>query len=106
MSRDDSILYTGASSASFATTREDPIRKLRSEQKAERQTKLTPAAEVVAEVIASEKALITHELAQLPLNVSTTTEDVKQLLMAYQRNLRFIDNFQTKINNALRKANK
>jgi len=106
MGRNDSVLYTGMTSASFGTVRTNPIREAKAEEKLERQQKLTPAAEVVAEVIAREKALVTQELANLPFSVSTSKENVKELLMAYQRNLVFIDRFQTQINNALRKANK
>ena len=104
MSRDDSLLYSGVSSASFKTVR--TIREKATEDKLEKQTKLTPAAEVVAEVIQQERTKVTAELANLPLTVNTSKENVKELLMAYQRNLKFIDSFEIKMANALRKANR
>lgn len=58
MSRDDSGLYTGASSASFGTTHEDPTRKAIREQKKEIRGQFKPAAEIVFAEIQKE----IHEL--------------------------------------------
>ncbi len=54
MSRDDSLLNTGMTSASFATVRTNKVREDAREVKAEKRSKLTPAAELVQEEIQKE----------------------------------------------------
>lgn len=103
MSRDDSGLYSGASSASFGTTHEQQTRRAeKSEEKKELRTKLQPAAVVINEVIASEKRLVTEQLIRLPIDMKTTDEHVMSTLLAIQMNLAFIDRFHNKVNNILR----
>ena len=104
MSRNDSLLYSGATSAAFTSVR--TRRTEASEKKQEKQNKLTPAAEVVAEIIAQERNRVTSDIANLPVGIDTTEEAVKSVLKAYQLNLRFIEAFEIKMSNALRKANK
>lgn len=107
MSRNDSVLYTGATSASFSSPRAEELkakRELKQQQRRDSQQRLKPSAEVINAILDQEKVLITKELANLPLNVSTTEENVKELLMTFQRNLQFIDRVKTKVNLALRES--
>lgn len=101
MSRDDSVLYTGQTSASFGS-RPQPLRSDKRDEKIEKRTKLLPAAEIINEVIASEKRLVTEQLIRLPIDMKTTDEDVKSTLLAVQMNLAFIDRIHNKINNIMR----
>lgn len=105
MSRDDSVLYSGATSASFTTPKAQQIKDKKQEAKEKRQEishKLKPSAEIINAILDTEKILVTQELANLPLNVSTTEDNVKELLMAFQRNLVFIERVRNKINLALK----
>ena len=97
MSRDDSILYSGASSASFSSSRQKIVEKKREVRGA-----LQPAAEVINDIVISEKRLITEQLIRLPIDMKTTDEDVKSTLLAVQMNLAFIERFHNKVNNMLR----
>jgi hypothetical protein len=58
MSRNDGGLYTGASSASFGSSKEQVIRKEKSDEKAEKRIKLTPASELVMQEIDKEIAVL------------------------------------------------
>lgn len=105
MSRNDGSLYTGATSRSFTAPKSDELqerRKAAKEKRLEAAHKLKPSAEVINTILDAEKAMVTQELANLPLNVTTTEENVKELLMAYQRHLRFIDHVRNRINTALK----
>lgn len=102
--RNDSSLYSGASSTSFGTARTNPVRKELHETKEDKRLKLTPAAEVIVSLIQEEKDKVTDQLRNLPMTIDTTEENVKSVLLAYQLNLRFIDSLQTKITNTMRKA--
>lgn len=105
MSRDDSLLYTGSSSASFGSSKSKQLeeeREAKTEAKRELRHKLKPAAEVVNETIAGEKRLLTEKLMRLPIDMKTTDKEVKSTLLALQMNLAFIDRFHNKVNNILR----
>lgn len=105
MSRNDGNLYTGITSSSFVTPKTQQVTEKRDEKRERRlenSHKLKPAADLINTILDSEKAKVTQELANLPLNVTTTEENVKELLMAYQRNLHFIEHVRTRINNALK----
>lgn len=105
MSRDDSILYSGSTSASFTSPRAKEVKDKQEEAKEQRREaghKLKPSAEIINAILDAEKTLIVQELANLPLNVSTTEENIKELLMALQRHLLFIDRVRNKITIALK----
>ncbi len=107
MSRDDSLLYSGSNSSSFASPKLRALEDKRQQDKDNRKEigqKLRPSAEIVNAIIDREKELVIKELANLPINVATTKENVKELLMAYQRNLVFIEHVRTSINIALKDA--
>lgn len=54
MSRDDSLLYTGSSSASFGTTHSDKVRANATEEKREKRSQLLPVGELVKSEIQKE----------------------------------------------------
>ena len=56
MARDDGNLYTGTSSASFGNSRVQPIRREKSEEKAEKRIKLSPVSELVMQELDKEIA--------------------------------------------------
>jgi len=105
MSRDDSLLYSGATSASFTTPKAKEVKTKRDEVKEKRREvrhQLKPSAEIINTILEEERLLVVQDLANLPMNVSTTEENVKELLMAFQRNLVFIDRVRSKLNLALK----
>lgn len=56
MARDDSSLYSGASSASFGQAKVQPIRREKKEQKLEKRVALSPASELVMQELDKEIA--------------------------------------------------
>lgn len=56
MARDDSGLYSGASSASFGQTKVQPIRREKKEEKLEKRVALSPASELVMQELDREIA--------------------------------------------------
>jgi hypothetical protein len=56
--RNDSLLYTGASSASFGSSKQQAIRKEISEEKIEKRVKLSPASELVMQELDKEIAAL------------------------------------------------
>lgn len=104
MGRDDSALYTGASSASFSSQKSQQLkeqRELQQQERKETQQKLKPSGEIVLELIAKHKAkanLIENFDAMLG------EEHLKSEIMARQKFIRFLDVFQQEIKNKLREA--
>lgn len=105
MSRNDSILYTATSSASLTTARTHEVREKKEATKQTRldkQHKLKPSADIIGKILDGERALVIKEIADLPIKMETSEENVKEVLMALQRNLNFIDRMRTKVNLALK----
>ena len=104
MSRNDASLYSGLTSNSFRTVKTNPVREAKSEEKKDRQQKLTPATEIIIELLEKERKLVYDKLAKLPITIDTTEENVKSLLLSYQMNLAFIDRVENSLKNVMRKA--
>lgn len=104
MGRNDGVLVTGQNSGSLVAPRAAKIQEKRAldkEQRLELQSKLYPASEIIFTILDYEKALVTSEIANLPIGVETSNENVKEVLMAYQRNLRMIKRLHKKFERAL-----
>lgn len=107
MSRDDSLLYTGATSASFSSPKEQSVKEkqaLSKQERLDRRHKLKPSAEIINNILDGERALVIQDIASLPVDLNTSNQNVKEVLLAYQRNLLFIDRVRNKVNIALRES--
>jgi hypothetical protein len=102
--RDDSALFTGANSGSLIAPRANKLqeqRKLDKDARLELSQKLYPASEIIFDILEHEKKLVTLEIASMPITVSTTEENVKEVLMSLQRSLRMINRLHKKFERAL-----
>lgn len=101
MSRDDSLLYSGSSSASFGSTKQQQVREIKSEQKKEQRTKLQPAAEVVFAEIEKEKQASMY----LPnIDVERAADEKAFMIeaMARKKYTEYLTRLQNKLDNILR----
>lgn len=101
--RDDSLLYSGLTSASVRDRAE-----AREEKKREREhvrVKLTPAQEIINPIIENEK-LLALDLRGFVFNESTPEVDIKAEMLAHKLNYQFIIRFQSRVNIALREPKK
>lgn len=102
--RDDSALFTGSNSGSLVAPRANKLREQRQldkEARLELSQKLYPASEIIFDILKHEKELVTLEIASMPITVSTTEENVKEVLMSLQRSLRMINRLHKKFERAL-----
>lgn len=99
MSRDDSLLYAGSSSASF--THEDPTRKAIREQKKETRGQLKPAAEVVFKEIKSEMEKVMH-VTNIDIGGAKDEKAFMIEMMARQKYVAYLKQLQNKLDNILR----
>lgn len=101
--RDDSLLNTGASSASFGTTRESQrVSEKRQEQsraKHEQRLKLKPAGEIVQVELAKEFVVLD---SLSTINVGVSGEELKAEMMGRAIAKTRLEAFQTRILNILR----
>lgn len=80
MSRDDSALYSGVSSASFGSTREQQVLKDKKETSSENRARLKPHAEIVmAEIQKEIDDLKTMEIVDVKAIISNTVDPDKTL---------------------------
>lgn len=100
MSRDESFLNTGLSSA--LERRKTAEEQQRKQDRIYKRGKLTPGAEIILEWLNKEKETVYKNIAALPINIETTEENVKSVLLAYQMQLNFVDNLILKTKNVLR----
>lgn len=99
MPRDDSILYTGVSSASSRANAEK--RKEMRREKSQERGKLLPVAELINKIIEKEKKDVC-DVRSFVISEATPEESIKADLLARKLNLEFIERFHGKINNLLR----
>lgn len=98
MSRNDSLLYTGASSSAQRRAQEKERRK--SEKDIER-VKLAPAADVVMAEIAREKAMLGALLLDI-IDPDTPDEQVSRKLDAVRLHREWLIRFESSIKKVLR----
>ena len=101
MSRDDSILYSGASSASFGQSKEQRIREAKSEEKREKRTKLQPAATVVFEEIEKEKKSVMF-LQNIDIENAKDEKLFMVEMIARKKYVEYLQRLQNKLDNILR----
>lgn len=104
MSRDDSTLYTGATSASFTTPRSEQVKakaEANKQVRREAQHKLKPAAEIVLGIIEE------HKTSAMHVSAVTTQEHLDdksagELLRSQRKIYAFLLAFEQEIKIALR----
>lgn len=92
MSRDE-LLYTGATSASYAKTR----REVENTEKLEKQSKILPVAKLIDEEIARHREVISKELGNI-IHIEMSEQDVKATVLG----LRLADARMMSLQNSLR----
>lgn len=103
MSRDDSLLYTGQTSASFS--HEDPIRQAIREQKKEIRGQLKPAAVVVFAEIKAEMEKVMN-ITQIDISGAKDEKTFMIEMMARQKYVAYLKQLQNKLDNILREPRK
>ena len=96
MARDDSLLYTGATSASFRTKRE-----LTNEEKLEQKGHMIPAAKIVFDLIEKEKVNVA-DISTLLITAETDLEAMKADLLARRLYTTYLSELQNKLKIILR----
>lgn len=100
MSRDDSSLYSGASSASFGTHQQS-IRAEKSEEKKEYRAKLQPAADVVFAEIKAEMDSVMF-ISNIDIGGAKDEKMFMVEMMARQRYVKYLKQLRAKLDNILR----
>jgi hypothetical protein len=98
MSKDDSFLYSGLTSASSdkATPRE-----IQREEKESQRIKLKPAAEVVLELLETERNKL-YDIRRIFIDRKTTDEEVKIERIVRERQALLISALEVKVRNILK----
>ena len=94
MSRDDSVLYSGVTSASSG--RKPTARQAQREKKEQDQTRLLPAADVVLELIATELTNVA-DIRSLIIDRKDTEQEVNTELLARKLYLGYLNSLESKI---------
>ena len=103
MSRDDSILYGGSSSASFGTTHAVKQRETIKKDKQERRAKLKPAAEVVFAEIEAEKESVMF-VTNIQVEQATDEKLFMIEVMARKKYVEYLTKLQNKLQTILRES--
>lgn len=100
-SRDDSILYSGASSASFSSNKEQPVRKEKREEKEAKRGQLKPAADIVFAEIKSEMDSV---MFVKNIDISNAKDEKMFMIemMARQKYVEYLHQLRTKLDIILR----
>lgn len=88
----DGDLYTGITSASQRSRREEV-----NQDKLEKKARLLPVAEIIKQAIQDEKDKVSN-VKDFLVSTSTTPEEMKADIMARQRYLVYLEQFNNKIN--------
>lgn len=98
--RNDSILYTGQTSASRRAEKAE----LKKREKAEQLTKITPSEQVVFEFLDKERDETIKTLLGM-VNLSTPEADVKSLLVSLNLYRQSIASVKNRLSSVLRRSN-
>jgi hypothetical protein len=101
MTRDDSVLNTGATSASFGSTQEQKIRTELRDEKIEKRAKLKPAGEIVLAELQKDIDEA-QNINYLNIEQMLTEEHFKSELMARKKYLEKLIELKNRFNNLLR----
>ncbi len=96
MARDDSLLYTGATSASFKSRKEEVH-----QEKIEKKGVITPAAKIVFDLIEKEKVNVC-DIRSLIVDRTTAEDDVKAELLARKLYTTYLSELRNKLKIILR----
>jgi len=105
MSRDDSILYGGSSSASFSSTQEQKIRKEKREEKEDKRGKLKPVAEIVMKELDTEMQSVMF-IQNIDIANSKDEKMLMIEMMARQKYVEYIKQLKNKLDIILREPKK
>lgn len=103
--RDDSVLYTGANSASLSVEKEQPVRREAHQEKQEKRAKLLPAAQLVMDAIDKEKVRV-RDIRELDVENMFADEHFKAELMARKKYITYLENLKNHMENVLREHKK
>lgn len=99
MSKDDSFLYTGITSAS--SDKAPTPREVQREEKESARIKLKPAAEVVLAELAKERERVI-DLRSIVLDRTTSEGEINTELLARKLYLNYLNSLEAKVNNILK----
>ena len=99
--RSDSVLNTGASSASFGSVKEQQIRIDKREEKIEKRAAPTPAGEVVKAEIQKDIDQISN-IDYLEVESMLTDEHFRAEMMARKKTKEYLVNLRNRLDNLLR----
>lgn len=99
--RDDSALYSGITSASFASKTETEIKKRRAESKDEQ--RLKKPGDAILEIIAKHKDKITH-IMEFAVEDMQTEEHFNAEVMARKKFYKFLTTFEAQVRVALKEG--
>lgn len=99
--RDDSALYTGASSASLSPTKEQPLRKAQREDKIEKRSALAPFADIVATEIQKEIEKL-RNIDYVEVESMIDDAQFRAEMMARKKTIEKLQGVQMRLNNILR----
>jgi hypothetical protein len=99
MARDDSILYTGATSATFRN------KKQINQEKIQKKAEMIPSAKIVYDLIEKEKQN-NADINSLIIRADSSVEDVKSVLLAKKMFDTYLSELQNKLKIILRAKEK
>ena len=97
MVRDDSLLYSGVTSSSENLT----PREVQREDKEKNRIKLKPAADVILELLETERNKL-YDIRRIFIDRKTTDEEVKIERLVRERQAILIANLEVKVRNILK----
>lgn len=104
--RNDAVLYTGATSASFASAKDRELTKKKKEakeEKIEKRIKLSPVSEIVNAEIQKEIEKM-RNIDYLNIESMITDEHFRSEMMARKKTIEKLTDVQLRLNNILREA--
>lgn len=107
LNRDDSILYSGASSAAFASPKSEEVAKKREEtaqEKHESKLKITPVAELIEGFIQDQLDEV-QNIDFLNIEQMLTDENFRAEMMARKKYVQYLKELKNKMANILRERN-
>lgn len=101
MSRDDTMLYSGSTSASFTTVKEQPSLKKRRDVAYEKKQVLKPSADIIFQEIEAEKKAAMY-IKNIDISSSPDEKMFMIEMMARQKYVEYLDRLKVKMQNVLK----
>lgn len=105
--RDDSALYTGASSAAFTSPKSEEVKtkaQLRQDERKEKAFKLKPVAETILAIVDKYRNKV-KSIEEFMVEDMITDEHFKSEVMARKKFMQFLGQFEQEIKIALKDSN-